>query len=97
MGMNHLENHDVLLERMAGLEVKVNKCLVVLEGSGEDAPGLMARLSLLERVLFGKERQDEGIVYKVGVLWRINVWVMCTMSAAAGFLLRELVRVIWKV
>lgn len=84
-------------QKLTLLDSKVQRILVIIEGTGEDAPGLMARLSLVERVLFGKERQDEGLVYKVGVLWRVQVWVLCTLSAAAGFVLRELVRLIWHV
>lgn len=84
-------------EKLVRLDAKVERLLVIIEGTGSDSPGLTARLSLVERVLFGKEHQDEGIVYKVGVLWRVQVWVLCTLSAAAGFMLREAVRLIWHV
>lgn len=95
--MNHNEPPDTNADKLVRLDAKVERLLVIVEGTGEDAPGLMARLSLVERVLFGKEHQDEGIVYKVGVLWRVQVWVLCTLSGAAGFVLREIVRLIWKV
>lgn len=84
-------------QKLIVLDSKVQKILVILEGTGEDAPGLMARLSLVERVLFGKERQDEGMIYRVNVLWKGYIWILCTLSAAAGFGLRELVRIVWKV
>lgn len=84
-------------ERLAHLDAKVERILVIIEGTGEDAPGLMARLSLVERVLFGKEHQDEGIVYRISVLWKGYIWLLCTLSAMAGFGLRELVKILWKV
>lgn len=84
-------------DKLNRLESKVERILVMIEGTGEDAPGLMARLSLVERILFGKEHQDEGMVYRVSVLWRLHVWVLCTLSAAGGFVLREIIRLIWKV
>lgn len=68
----------------------------LLEGGGEDAPGLVSRVATIERVIFGKEMQ-EGMAYKVNVLWRMHVWVLCTLSGLAGFALRELVRLVWKV
>lgn len=83
--------------KLAQLDSKVERILVIIEGTGEDAPGLMARLSMVERVLFGKERQDEGIMYRVNVLWKGYIWLLCTLSAIAGFGLRELVKIIWKV
>lgn len=94
--MNH-ELTESNADKLNRLEGKVERVIGLIEGSGADAPGLLARLGLVERVLFGKERQDEGIVYKVGVLWRVQVWVLCTLSAAAGFVLREIVRLIWHV
>lgn len=84
-------------QKLTLLDGKVQRILVIIEGTGEDAPGLMARLSLVERVLFGKENQDQGLVYKVGVLWRVHVWILCSLSAALGFALRELIRLIWHV
>lgn len=84
-------------DKLNRLESKVERIIVMIEGTGEDAPGLMARLSLVERILYGKEHQDEGLVYRVGVLWRLHVWVLCTLSAAGGFVLREIIRLIWKV
>lgn len=84
-------------EKLARLDAKVERILVMIEGTGEDAPGLMARLSLVERILYGKDHRDEGLVYRVGVLWRVHVWVLCTLSAAGGFVLREIIRLIWKV
>lgn len=93
-------NHDLQesnAEKLNRLESKVDRVTGLIEGSGADAPGLMARLSLVERVLFGKERQEEGMVYRVGILWRMSTWVLCTLSALAGFALREGIRLIWHV
>lgn len=83
-------------EKLTRLEKSVGRIIHILEGEGDSAPGLMARLSILERVLWGKNNQD-GIVQKVNILWRMHVWVLCTLSGLAGFALREIVRLIWKV
>ena len=83
--------------KLVQLDQKIERILVIIEGTGEDAPGLMARISMVERVLFGREKQDEGLVYKVGVLWRMHVWLLCALSAAGGFVMREIIRVIWHV
>lgn len=95
--MNHPESSETNAEKLNRLEAKIDRVTGLIEGAGSDAPGLMARLSMVERVLFGKEKQDEGLVYKVGVLWRVHVWVLCTLSAAGGFVLREVIRLIWHV
>lgn len=83
-------------EKLTRLEKSVGRVIHILEGEGESAPGLMARLLIVERALWGKNNQD-GIVQKVGILWRMHVWVLCTLSGLAGFALREIVRLIWKI
>lgn len=78
------------------LEHDMQVMKAVIQGSGADAPGLVSRVALIERVMFGKEQQ-EGMVYKVNILWRMHLWVLCTLSGLAGFALREAVRLVWKV
>lgn len=85
------ENHDC-----RELEHDFQNLKSIVEGSGQDAPGLVSRVALIERVMFGREQQ-EGMVYKVNILWRMHIWVLCTLSGLAGFALRELVKLIWKV
>jgi len=87
---------NVTSDEFQALNHKVDRMVLLLEGSGEDAPGIVTRLALLERVMFGKDKQ-EGVTYKVAILWRMHVWVLCTLSGLAGFALREIVRLIWKV
>ena len=75
--------------RLASLENsrKLDRIIALIEGE-PDAPGILARLALHDEVLFG--RKGYGLVTKVGVMWRVHVWVMCSLSGIAGYLLREL-------
>lgn len=67
---------------------KLDRLLMYIEG-GSDAPGVLARLALVEAVLFGRHGKD-GLVTKVQFMWRAHVWILCSISGAFGFLLREL-------
>ncbi len=75
---------------------KLDRITQLLEGDGEDAPGLLARVRNIEVLLLGKDGTD-GMVHKLTVVWRIHVWLLCTMSAGVGFGIREAIRIIWKV
>ncbi len=67
---------------------KLDRLIQLIEGE-EDAPGVLARISLIEAVIFGKHGK-EGLATKVNFMWKIYVWIMCTLSAGIGFLLREI-------
>ncbi len=32
-----------------------------------------------------------GVTYKVNVMWRIHVWVLCTLSCGVGVIATELI------
>jgi hypothetical protein len=66
----------------------LHKLIQLMEGE-PDAPGVLARISLVEAVLFGRHGKD-GLVTKVNFMWRAHVWVLCALSGAFGFLFREL-------
>lgn len=83
-------------EKLRLLDAKIARILHILEGPSEGTPGLVGRLTRLEELLYGKE-DFEGMVFKVKALWRMHVWVLCTLSGLAGFALRELVRIVWKI
>lgn len=78
-----------LVRRVAGIEQ-------LLRGDGAEAPGFMARVAMLERTVFGQENK-QGLLFKVNLMWRGHVWVLCTMSAGVGFAAREVVKLIWKI
>lgn len=86
------EHRDLSADNNAMLR----RIVQLIEGDGENAPGILARLSLIEKVLFGRDA-DGGMVQRVQFMWRTWIWVLCSLSAAMGFLLRELVKVIWKI
>lgn len=75
---------------------KLDRVIQLLEGDGSDAPGLVARVGIIERVLFGKET-EKGLMFRVSIMWRLHLWILCTLSAGAGFALREAVKLIWKI
>ena len=73
--------------KLDGLASDMSKVLQLMEGE-ENAPGVLARLALIETVLFGRHGKD-GLVTKVNFMWRAHVWLMCSLSAGFGFMLRE--------
>lgn len=67
---------------------KLDKLNQLMEGE-QDAPGVLARISLIEAVLFGRHGKD-GLATKVNFMWRAHIWLLCALSGSAGFLFREL-------
>lgn len=60
--------------------------ILQLIGGLQGQPGLIDEHRKIMRDLYGNGKW--GIVQKMGIVWRIYVWVLCTMSAAIGFLAR---------
>ena len=71
------------------LEQKVDRVIQLLEGE-PDAPGVIGRLARVEQLLFGDARAL-GMHTKVTLIWRGWIWLLCTMSAAAGYWLKTVV------
>jgi hypothetical protein len=65
---------------------KLNRVLQLLEGEGEAAPGILARVSALERVIYGRDSVG-GIAQQVVALTKLKSWLIATMSAGAGAVL----------
>ena len=74
--------------KLDNLSSKLDKIAQLMEGE-TDAPGVLARLALMEAVLFGRHGK-EGLVTKVNFMWKAHTWILCSLSGAAGFLFREL-------
>jgi len=70
------------------LTEKVNRILQLLEGE-KDVPGILSRLAEHEETLYGKKGAN-GVVSKVNIMWRVHVWLLCTLSGAAGYWAHEL-------
>ena len=68
------------------LDKKLDRILQLIEGE-KDAPGLMGRLAHVESMFYGGEN-TMGINTKVNIMWRVHIWLLCTLSAAAGFALK---------
>lgn len=82
---------DVLLEGQRHV-------VQVLEGSGVDSPGLLHKVRTHETILSGDvETGSLGIVQKVGIMWRVHVWLLCGFSGAIGGAIGYLVRGILKI
>ena len=71
------------------LRQQMDRILYLLEGE-EDVPGLVKRIATLEELLMGR-RGNDGMVHQVRTMWRIHIWILCTMSGAAGYIIRELI------
>lgn len=53
----------------------------------EQLENLCDRFETIEKLLLG-EGGKFGIAHQVNVLWRVHIWVACTLSAIAGATLK---------
>jgi hypothetical protein len=84
----------ILDERQfASIERKIDRLITLTDGDGENSPGLAGRLHHVEKVIYGNGRM--GIQTQVRLIWSTWVWFLCTLSAAAGFGIREAVKALW--
>ena len=67
---------------------KLDRLLALIEGE-ENAPGLLGRVAAHDKTLYGIDGSN-GVVNKVNVMWRAHVWLLCSMSGIAGFLLKDI-------
>jgi hypothetical protein len=67
---------------------KLDRLIQLMEGQ-QDAPGVLGKLALHEEMLFGK-KGGRGLVSKVDIMWRLHVWILCAVSGASGWLLKDL-------
>ena len=67
---------------------KLDRVVLLLEGD-EQMIGLVSRVNMLEELLLGRRGKD-GMAHQVRTMWRIHVWLLCTISAAGGVFGREL-------
>jgi hypothetical protein len=72
-------------------EQKLDHLIQLIEGDGEAAPGVVARLSNLEVIMYGdRNERSLGVRTKVTIMWRAHIWLLCTGSAALGWAARSL-------
>lgn len=69
---------------------KLDEVLMILKGQGESSPGLMAVVHAHSIELYGTQGKL-GLTQKMAVVWRSGVWVLCSLSAIGGFLLKTLI------
>lgn len=69
---------------------KLDRILAMLEGFGQ-APGLLSKVEMHDKILFGEQGKD-GLISKVNTLWRIHVWLSCSVSAIIGYFVREIIK-----
>lgn len=67
---------------------KLDSILQLLTGA-QGQPGLVDEHRRVMRDLYGNGKW--GISQKIGIVWRIYIWLLCTMSAAIGFLARSVI------
>ena len=70
---------------MADTDQKLDRVLMLLEGAGQDAPGLLHKVNTHADILLGKDG-SRGMVQKVDLMWRAHIWLLCTLSGGLGFL-----------
>ena len=71
------------------LRQQLDRILYLLEGE-EDIPGVVKRVATLEELLMGR-RGNDGMVHQVRTMWRVHIWILCSLSGGLGYLLRELI------
>ena len=82
-------NNDMGQDDVRTLRQQQDRIIYLLEGEA-DVPGLVRRVAVLEELLLGSHGKD-GMIHQVRAMWNIRVWVMCALSAAGGFIVKELV------
>ncbi len=68
------------------LDRKLDEILLMFKGQGADAPGVLNRLANIERLIVG-EHGNYGMATKVAVMWRIHVWLLCSLSGSGGIII----------
>ncbi len=69
---------------------KLERIIYLLEGTGEETPGLVKVVNDLRDAMFGIQGKN-GITQKVDIMWRIYIWLLCSMSAALGYWIKTMV------
>ena len=69
------------------LSRKLDRIGMLLEGTGDDNPGLLHMVRRHEISLYGNGSNESGVVMQVMWLRRIRTWALTTLSAAIGSLL----------
>lgn len=72
-------NHDMHLT----LDQKVDRILQVIEGEGDDQPGVIGQLAEIRRDFYGV-KNELGVKAKMAIVWRVHVWLLCSASALIG-------------
>ena len=87
--MSHVENTSENNSR------KLDRIIGWIEGD-DGTPGLQDRMKLIERILFGKEGQ-RGMIQEHMIMWRIHVWLLCSLSGILGAIMTLLIQKLAKV
>ena len=74
---------------MANLEQQFTILLDRLDRIAEQMEHHTDQFEKVEHVLFGVDG-DLGLTQRVAVMWRIHVWILCTISAACGSIMTAL-------
>jgi hypothetical protein len=73
---------------------KLDRLLELVKGS-EGSPGLVGRMAIIERVLFGPDNAG-GLVSQHQILWKIHLWLIGIASGGVGVLVTLLVQKVSK-
>ena len=83
--------------RLDELTLEVREIKNLLKGE-QNSPGILERVATMENLMFGKDdKPTDGMVYKVGFMWRAHLWVVSLASAAAALILEHALQLLFKV
>ena len=78
-----MQDHRISVENSS----KLDRVIQLLEGDGPDAPGLKSKVATHDSILMG-ERGNNGLVQRVNIMWKVHIWLLCTLSGIVGFILK---------
>lgn len=74
---------------------KLDRLIFLMEGAGEDTPGIVHKLNEHDLVLMG-QRGEPGLMSKVNIMWRVHVWLLCSLSGLVGYWLKTGLETLFK-
>ena len=65
---------------------KLDRLIQLIEGTGPHDGGMLSKVDKHEVALYG-EGDHPGILTKVNIMWRVHVWLLCSVSGGLGAML----------
>ncbi len=90
--MHHSESpSEANSKKLDTLSSQVHEILVYIKGTDDGSlPGLNRYVIEIREVLFGVKGRN-GVIQRVDIMWRIYIWLLCSLSGAFGYWLKSFV------